>query len=418
MDSPNRAPLALVLSGGGARGAYEAGVLHYFRTMLPEPFRSIPFPIQSGSSVGAVNTCFLASTADDPGHQGRQIVELWKELRADHIYLRDTGTLTRFLGTSLKGIVGNFVRPGYFKNRHDGAHHFKALFDTKPFRKYLTDVIRWENIPKNVASGVLHAVSIVATRMRTGAPEIFLQKGRPYCYRGEFEVREVDLAPEHAMASAAIPLIFSSVAVGDHLYVDGSVRLNTPLSPAIQLGAHRIVIVSPHSQKSYEAPTHECTDLHCPPTLGEHLGKLFNAFFQDRLKYDVSQLRRINRLIEASEKAYGPDYLGPVNELLGPHHALFKIGFLEISPSVPIPTVFSEWFQTCRNGDRWRLSFMERLLMKFLDISPAFSLDLLSYLTFERDYLVRLMDLGFEDARRQQDRICAFLDAGLSSAAV
>lgn len=409
MNPAQSSPLALVLSGGGARGAYEAGVLHYLRTMLPEPFRSVPFPIQSGSSVGAVNTCFIASTADDLGYQGRQIVELWKELKADHIYFRNTEALTRFLGASLKGIVGNLIRPGYFKDRHDGAHHFKALFDTQPFRKYLTDVIPWENIAKNVAKGLLHVVSVVATRMRTGVPEIFLQKGQPFCYRGEFEVRPVDLAPEHAMASAAIPIIFSSVLIGEHAYVDGSVRLNTPLSPAIQLGAHRILIISPHSQKSYEAPSHECNDLHCPPTLGEHLGKLFNAFFQDRLKYDVSQLRRIDRLIDASEKIYGPDYLKPVNELLGPHHALYKIDFLEISPSIPIPAVFSEWFQSSRKGDRWRLSFMERFLMKLLDISPAFSLDLLSYLTFEKDYLTRLMDLGFEDARRQQDRICEFL---------
>jgi NTE family protein len=90
--------------------------------------------------------------------------------------------------------------------------------------------------------------------MRTGVPEIFLQKGRPYYYRGELEIREVDLAPEHAMASAAIPLIFSSVLIGDHVYVDGSVRLNTPLSPAIQLGARRIVIISRIRQNPSRRP--------------------------------------------------------------------------------------------------------------------------------------------------------------------
>lgn len=404
--------LALVLSGGGARGAYEAGVLHYFRTMLPKRLREMPFPIQSGSSVGAINTCFLASTAADPQEQGRRIVDLWKGLRTDNIYQRNTEALTKFLGATVGGILMNLVRPGYFKKQRKTDHHFISLFNTKPFRKYLQKTIPWENIPKNVEQGLIESISIVATRMRTGVPEIFLQKGRPYYYRGELEIREVDLAPEHAMASAAIPLIFSSVLIGDHVYVDGSVRLNTPLSPAIQLGARRIVIISPHSAKSFEATPQTFKDSVTPPSLGEHLGKLFNAFFQDRLKYDISQLHRIDRLIDASEKVYGPNYLDPVNKLLGPHHALFKIDYLEISPSVSLPTIFAEWFRSA-GRPKWHLSFMERFFMRLLDISPAFSHDLLSYLTFEKDYLARLVDVGFEDAKAQHDKICAFLEQGL-----
>jgi NTE family protein len=414
MTSQPNPSLALVLSGGGARGAYEAGVLHYFRTMLPEPLCRVPFPIQSGSSVGAINTCFLAATAEDAVEQGRRIVEVWKGLKADNIYQRNTKAFTNFLGRTLGGVFGNLLQPGYFRSEHEEDHHFTSLFDTKPFQNYLKRTIPWERIPKNVESGLIENVSVVATRMRTGVPEIFLQKGKPYCYRGELEIREVDLGPEHAMASAAIPLIFSSVMIDNHMYVDGSVRLNTPLSPAIQLGARRIVIVSPHAEKSFETTQHECEDTVCPPSMGEHLGKLFNAFFQDRLKYDITQLHRIDRLIDASEKVYGPNYLEPVNKILGPHHALFKIDYLEICPSVPIPTVFSEWFES-GTREKWHLSFMERFFMRLLDISPSFSHDLLSYLTFERGYLTRLIDLGFEDARRSHDKICAFFEGGLSN---
>jgi hypothetical protein len=97
---------------------------------------------------------------------------------------------------------------------------------------------------------------------------------------------------------------------------------------------------------------------------------------------------------------------------LGPHHALFKIDYLEISPSVSLPTIFAEWFQSA-GRPKWHLSFMERFFMRLLDISPAFSHDLLSYLTFEKDYLVRLVDVGFEDAKAQHDNICAFLEQGL-----
>ncbi|HEX5037817.1 MAG TPA: patatin-like phospholipase family protein, partial [bacterium] len=118
--------LALVLSGGGARGAYEAGVLHYFRTMLPKRLREMSFPIQSGSSVGAINTCFLAATAADPEEQGRQIVDLWKYLRTDHIYQRNTEALTKFLGATIGGILMNLVRPGYFKKQRKTDHHFTS----------------------------------------------------------------------------------------------------------------------------------------------------------------------------------------------------------------------------------------------------------------------------------------------------
>lgn len=405
-DPKGPKPLALVLSGGGARGAYEAGVIHYIRTMLPEPFRSRRFPIQCGSSVGAINTCFMASTAADLSLQGQRIIELWRNLQPGDIYLRNPGALLRFLSSTTTGLLRNMTRLDYFKERHGKEHHFFSLFDTTPFHKHLRKIIKWENIRANVKRGLLEAVSVVATRMRTGQPEIFLQKGGATSYQGELPVHSVDLGPEHAMASAAIPIVFPNIPVGDCHYVDGSVRLNTPLSPAIQLGARRILIISLHAAHAKDPQPHNCPESQCPPSLGEHLGKLLNAFFLDRLKYDTDQLERINRLITVSERVFGLDYLDRVNK--ASDHHFHKIDYLQLSPSVPLSSIFADWHDHGKKKTL-QLSWMEKVMMRLLDVNPALNRDLLSYLTFEPNYLSRIIDLGFEDARRQHDSLCRFL---------
>ncbi len=399
--------LALVLSGGGARGAYEAGVIHYLRTMLPPSLRHRSFSVHCGSSSGAINVCFMASTADDLKYQGDRMIELWKETRPENIYLRNTKALSHFLFHTAAGLFRNLTRVDFLRERHGEARHFQSLFDTTPFHQHLRKIIRWEKIHDNVRKGLLQATSVVATRMRTGKPELFIQKGGSYDYRGEYEVHSVDLGPEHVMASAAIPLVFSNIPIGENYYLDGSIRLNTPLSPPIQLGAKRILVVSLHPHDAPDPTPHDCSESQCPPSLGEHLGKLLNAFFLDRLKYDIEQLERINRLIDVSARVYGPDYLHRVNTALGPQHHFQKIDYLKISPSVPISSVFSEWFEHGKT-EGIRLSFMERLLMRLLDVDPSVNMDLLSYLTFDRNYLTRVIDLGFEDARRQHDQLCAF----------
>ncbi len=407
-DKKENSSLALVLSGGGARGAYEVGVIHYIRTMLPQSVRHRRFPIQCGSSVGAINTCFMASSAHDLDYQGKQIVSLWRELKTENIYLRDLSALSRLLAKSTVGILKNLFRPDFFKERH-GKRHFASLFDTKPFLPHLTKIIDWRRLHQNVREGLVDSISLVATRMRTGMPEIFLQKGGKSSSKGDYVVHNVNLGPEYAMASAAIPLVFPSIAIGNYHYVDGSVRLNTPLSPAIHLGAQKILAISLHSREKNKPMEHACPETKCPPSLGEHLGKLFNAFFIDRLNYDIDQLERINCLIEASEKIYGTDYLLQLNKVLGSEHPLNKIDLLEIGPTQSLSSIFAEWYQRS-SSKNLTLTSLEKLLMRILDIEPALSLDLMSYLTFEKGYLDRVIEIGFEDARAHHDQLIRFLE--------
>jgi NTE family protein len=194
---------------------------------------------------------------------------------------------------------------------------------------------------------------------------------------------------------------------------DGSVRLNTPLSPAIQLGARRIVIISPHSEKSFETTTAPMPGPRLPSQLGRaHRKTLQTPSSRTRLKYDISQLHRIDRLIDASEKGLRAELHG-VRQQSGLAPIMRSIR--SIIWKSPQASRSRPSFGMVPVGGRpkWHLSFMERFFMRLLDISPAFSHDLLSYLTFEKDYLSRLVDVGFEDAKAQHDKICAFLEQGL-----
>jgi len=400
--------LALVLSGGGARGAYEAGVMHYLRTQLPEPARTRNFPILCGSSVGAINTCFLASTADDLNYQGNQLLNIWSDLKAENIFSGDLADLSWLLARSAGGIFHNLFRTGFFKEKHGHYSHFSSLFDTKPFRPFLEKIINWKNLRHNVRMGLVQEVAIVATRMRTGQTEIFLQKGAGHIDSDKFVVHAVELGPEHAMASAAIPIVFPNVVIGNGHYLDGSLRFNTPLSAAIHLGANKILAISLASREKSH-PAHRCAEGDCPPSLGEYFGKLFNSFFLDRLISDVDQLEKINGIIEAGRKVFGSDFSERINEVLPAGRSIDLVQMLEISPSLSLSTVFSEWYRQDPKASS-RLSVLEKFLMRIFDVEPALSMDLLSYLVFEKEYLRQLIDLGFEDGKRNHDRLVSFLE--------
>jgi len=358
--------------------------------------------------VGAINTCFLASTADDLNYQGSQLLNIWSDLKTENIFSGDLAELSWLLAKSAGGIFHNLLRVGFFKERHGPAAHFSSLFDTKPFRPFLEKIINWKNLHHNVRTGLVQDIAIVATRMRTGQSEIFLQKGAVHSGLDKFVVHPVELGPEHAMASAAIPIVFPNVVIGTGHYLDGSLRLNTPLSPAIQLGADRILAISLASRNK-TPPEHRCAEGDCPPSLGEYFGKLFNSFFLDRLISDVDQLERINEIIDAGKKIYGANFSDRINEALPGERSIKRIQILEISPSLPLSTVFSEWYQKDPKASS-RLSVLEKFLMRIFDVEPALSMDLLSYLVFETGYLRKFIDLGFEDGKRNHDRLVSFLE--------
>lgn len=409
----------LVLSGGGARGAYEAGVMHYIRTALkPHQGSERVFQIKSGSSVGAINTCFMASMAHDPFAQGAQLYTLWKDLRQEWVYKRNMKALASFVGRTSRGVLHNLLTVTPFKSKKNNKIdpiHFKGFLDTSPLPHFLKDHINFKKLHQNVQKGPVDAVSLTATNLATGKMELFINRKHDVPYTGEYPHHFVKLEHEHPMASAAIPLIFPPVKVGDTYYTDGGLRLNTPMSPAIQLGATKILIIGLHYKYEVGEQIHNSVPPGTAPSVGQMVGQVMNSLFLDRIQYDIEQMTRINRMIEWSEKVFGVDYLKQINDMLIAegirgdiaNRGLRKIKVFNINPS----KVISEIFQECYNhhDSRDDFSAFEKTLLRILDIDPVAGVDILTYLAFMPSYIEKLLDLGYADAEAHRDEIIEFL---------
>ena len=409
MSPASPSKLALVLSGGGARGAYEAGAIHYIRTQLSPAFKSRAFNVLCGASVGALNTCFMASTAHVPELQGNEIYNLWKNVREENIYKRNLKALFEFLGKNTRGVLMKFLR-----RSGSDSPHFPGFLDTSPFLPFIKQAIPWKRITRNVQEGFLDALSIVTTNVFTGRLELFIQKSEKTKYLGDALVHYGPIQPVHAAASAAIPVIFPSVMIDDMAYTDGGLRLNTPLSPAIHLGADSILVIGlNHRAKPGEKIPMQGVKGEAP-ALGQVLGRVMNAIFLDKIQNDMEQLDRINHIIDWCEEVYGKDFIKKMGKFLSKkknvgsfgERGLKKLRVFRIRPSQDIGDIFSQCFR--EEGSEHFTSF-EKFLIRFLDADSKGGIDMLSYISFLPSYLKRLLELGFEDAKSHHDEIEEFM---------
>lgn len=401
--------IGLVLSGGGARGAYEAGVLHYLRSGLPEKFRSLTIPILSGTSVGAINTAAMAAFADQPSAQSRVLKELWLSMAQEKIYQRNFTALLSFLKSTLQGTISNLLsfNPKKSNNKHI---HWGSLLDTAPLEKFLRNALPWKNIAKNILQGPLDAVALSTTNLTTGNVEIFLHRKKKHRYQKIFPTIEGPIGVKHAMASSAIPIIFPSIKIGKYYYADGGIRLFTPTAPAIHLGADKLIIIGlRHRILPQELQTRGKVPRIRKPRVSDQLGRIFNGVFLDHMHYDVEQLNRVNALLELGKEEYGEDFLKRINSRLHQTHQKLNIpnrDFREIRtvviyPSEVISNLYNRWLQGI-DPKGFKFSAFEKLLIQVLDVSPAHGSDLLSYLTFEPGYLKALFEMGYQDALAQK----------------
>ena len=415
--------LGLVLSGGGSRGAYEAGVIHYLRTMLPQDLAwKRGFDVLCGSSVGGINTCFLAASAHDLKYQGRRVYELWNHLKQEDIYQRDVLSFFRFLYRSFLGISKNI-----FTKQYDPAgsfrkkHIFRGLFNTSPLIPFLKGNFPWKQISINIENGFFDAITLTATNIATGKLELFIEKRKDLPYTGRYLYHDTKIEYYHAMASAAIPLIFPAVKIKRSYYMDGGVRMNTPVSPAIQLGAEKILVLGVHHEK--EGPEYQQKYAHdhfampdSPPSMGNTLGTILSTLFLDKLDYDMEQMNRINRLIDWSEGCFGTDYIEKINHYLKEQHikgdiaarGLKRLKVFKIFPSKDVREIFSESVKRTQFFQK-NLTRFEKTLLKVLDVDLESGTDFLSFVMFYPEYLHALLELGFEDARKNHDKLIEFL---------
>lgn len=413
-DSPNGRPpggpkRAIVLSGGGARGAYEAGVLRFILDDLPKRTGVVPdFEIVCGTSVGAIHACFLAATAHQTEGRGEALCAIWDRMRVHEIFKFTTGDFFR-LPRRMAGVkrVAQQLRDGQRPDRLYG------LLDTEPLERLVLQSIPWLSIRQNVRSGLIDTICVAATQIATGKAVLFCESARPelppWTNAANIRMQRIRLSPIHALASAAIPLLFPSVRVGARYYADGGLRLNTPLTPAVRLGADRILVIGLTHETGpavSEALAQERTaEFGNPMYL---FGKVLNALMLSPIEADVARLHFVNNMIEAGTSAYGSDFLDRLNQGLSPEgdRPLKCIEDLIVRPSEDLGRLASD---TVRDDAELDFGAFLSMLRRITGAgSTSKEADLLSYLLFDAAYARRLIEVGYRDAMAREEELAKF----------
>lgn len=374
---------ALVLSGGGARGAYQVGVLKAVAELLPGNAYS-PFPIICGTSAGAINTLALAGRK---GNFTKRVVDLeamWMGLTAEKIYRTD-----------FRGVAKNTIKLlcTFFRGS-SGLKKPVALLDNSPLKDLLSNYIRFREVDESIASGYLVAVAITAMSYNTGQSICFFQGNHDNWQRFRRLGLRTGLTIEHLMASAAIPTLFPPVKVGDRYYGDGALRQLKPLSPALHLGADKLFVIGvsdnlrhrPHSDSNY-----------FPPTLAQMIGHMLNSSFIDTIESDLETLRVINDMADLlSEEGIAID------------STKRKIDYLCITPSRAINDLAEQY-----------LHELPRTVRNFLRFTGATAkgggTSAASYLLFEPGFTGELIAMGYEDTMKLEKEVQSFFQ-GMSAA--
>ncbi len=396
--------LGLVLTAGGARGAYQAGVLRRISEIRSLRGGASPFSIVTGASAGAINGASLAARSNDFGAAGSDISRMWSELRVERVFRSDIPSLVA-TGASL---AKDFLLGGLF-----GHTTTTGFFDTSPLEEMMSSVFPPDGIAEAIARGRLYAVAVTATSYHSGRSYTFIEgrPGHPVWSKSRRVVLPAKLTHQHVLASSAIPILFPPVRI-DHgpnglWFGDGALRLVSPMHPAIRLGASRILAVGIRSSRAAATLAHEerggATSaledggLACPP-LAQICGVFFNAIFLDHLDADVEHLRRMNTLIKsqlASDVEVGDAPAEADVEGMRPIDALV------ISPSEDLALVAQRFAH--------RMPRLVRYMLDGLGIPDAQSADLLSYLLFDSTFTRTLVDIGWRDADARIDEIEEFV---------
>jgi NTE family protein len=416
----------LVLTAGGARGAYQAGVLRRIGEIPALAGRPTPFQIVTGASAGAINAAMIASGAANFEEATTELARLWSELRVDQVYRSDVLSLTSGGLRWLQDLsLGGFFGGG-------GA---QSLLDAAPLRTFVGDSLPLAGIGQAIRDGHLYALAVSATCYYSGKSFTFVQgrPGHPLWTKSRRVTLPVEIGLDHILASAAIPIVFAPVlvktALGDFYFGDGALRLVTPFSPAIRLGAERVLAIGIRSQQMAEGRLRAALfesngaadDDGLPamrrPPLAQITGVILNAIFLDHLDTDLDHLRRMNELIYYfGSRSYGPAEAvavgpagtsglapGPAPSANEPHvsEPMRIVLPYAINPSEDLAQLAQE-FES-------RMPRMVRFAMEGLGASKAQSAALLSYLLFDSEYTRALIDIGYRDADDQIDRIEGFL---------
>ncbi|WP_461530813.1 patatin-like phospholipase family protein [Pseudomonas sp. 210_17 TE3656] len=372
----------LILSGGGARAAYQVGVLAGIADLLP-PGAANPFPVIVGTSAGAINAVTLASGATHFADAIRRLTSFWQGFRSHQVLRSDwPGVIrqaSRFVGHSLLGL---------------GSPVPVALLDSSPLRHLLNQNLDMSGIGHALEQQHLHAVAVTAFGYESGQAVTFYQ-GRgaidPWLRHRRIGL-PTRLSVEHLLASSAIPLLFAPVKLGEEYFGDGAVRQSAPISPALHLGASRVLVVgvSGNPQRPVEGEPRPRIFSGQQPSLAQIGGHMLNSTFIDSLEDDIELLQRLNHLSHLM-----PEHLE--RRRLG----LAPVDVLVVAPSQPLDEIAAR--------HRRELPAALRLFLRGPGATKTSGAGVLSYLLFEAGYCSELIELGRRDALAKRRELCNFL---------
>ena len=368
--------IGLVLPGGGARAAYQVGVLKAISELIPD---SNPFSIISGTSAGAINASLLASRSQSLKEAVEVLSGVWCNFKTNEVYRTETTVMLKSIFQWLLTVSSGGVL----------AKNPKSLLDNSPLRQLLEDTINLEGIKNNINKGNLDAFAITAASYSSKKSVTFFQSEEDDIDWERF-LRvgvKTDILIDHLMASIALPLIFPAVKINNEYFGDGAMRQATPLSPAIRLGAEKLLIINTDSK----SPNNQLTDNQIYPSIGEVGGYMLDALFTGGLLSDLERLDRINQIIENSGN----------NSVQTSNKKMKHLDYCVISPSKDIKKIAKEHYKD--------VPYSVKLLMKGLGLKNREESELLSFLLFESSFTSSLIQLGFEDGMTNQSEIKAIV---------
>ena len=365
----------LVLTGGGARAAYQVGVVKAVRDLLGNPARN-PFPILCGTSAGAINVACLAASADDFTAGVAKLLGFWQGMRCEKIYRTDAWSIMKSGARWLSALM--------LLSRRNPV----ALLDNAPLRDLLEKNIPVEKIQAHLDSGAIYAVCVTASGYTSGQSVSFFQGGSGLegWERNQRVGAAVALKVEYLLASAALPFLFPAVKLHREYFGDGSMRQIAPVSPALHLGADRVLIVG-SGRQSVDQPRARSNVY---PSLAQIAGHALNSIFLDSLLVDIERLERINRTL----KLVPPEALKDVQ--LRPVKVLF------IAPSQPLERIAARFVH--------ELPRPVRFVLRPTGALNRSGSNLASYLLFEQAFCRALIDLGYDDTLRREAEVREFFD--------
>jgi NTE family protein len=374
--------IGLVLSGGGARAAYQVGAIRALAELLDH--QASPFCILAGLSAGAINSTALSIRADNFQEAADRLTDVWMSLTPDRVFRTDVPKLATLGGRWFKDVTtGGVLGPSR-------ANH---LLDTTPLRELLTRELEVDRMQHHLRSGVLRGVAVSATNYLTGTTVTFFDGApeiKPWIRHGRIALRE-PLGVDHVMASSAIPIFFPPASVDGKLYGDGGVRMTTPISPAIHLGAEKVVTIGIRYYRTPETTISLNRELRASSvSVAKIAGVLLNSVFLDSLDNDIERLERINRtlsFVPESALKSSPDFLR-------------KIPALSLRPSQDLGQLAADQYH--------QFPATLRYLLRGIGATGESGWDLLSYVAFLPGYIGKLIELGYADTLARSAEIESF----------